>query len=314
MLGTTAMEIPALGIGTWPWGQTFLWNYGVKYGEAELREAYRAALDAGLTFFDTAEVYGMGESERLLGAFVAETPARPVIATKFNPLLPIRLRKGALLGALRRSLDRLQLDAVDLYQIHTPYSLAPMSTWLSALADVVEAGLVRAVGVSNFSALQMVHAHAELGKRGVALASNQVHYSLLHRAPERNGVLEVCRDLGITLIAYMPLAHGLLTGKYTPEQPPSGLRGLLYRRKALTAIQPLLAAMRRIAATHGSRTPAQVALNWTIRKGVMPIVGVKTAAQVAENAGALGWRLTDDEQVELDDLSKETQRTVKTWW
>lgn len=313
-LGSTEIFLPELGIGAWPWGQKFLWGYGAGYGEAELRDAYRAALDAGLTFFDTAEVYGGGNSERLLGTFVAETPARPTIATKFNPLLPFRFRKGALLGALRNSLRRLQLNYVDLYQIHTPYSLPPMSTWLAALAEAMESGLTRAVGVSNFSPMQMVQAHAALAKRGIALASNQVHYSLLHRAPEMNGLLDICRDLGITLIAYMPLAHGLLTGKYSIINPPAGFRGRLYRCRELTALQPLLRALRRIGKAHGGKTPAQVALNWMLRDGVLPIVGVKTAAQVRENAGALGWRLTPDEKGELDSLSNDMQWIVKTWW
>ncbi|HOF89903.1 MAG TPA: aldo/keto reductase, partial [Armatimonadota bacterium] len=212
------------------------------------------------------------------------------------------------------SLERLRLPAVDLYQLHVPYALTPMDTWLAALAEAVEAGVARAAGVSNFSAMQMVRAHALLEKRGVALASNQVHYSLLHRAPETRGLLDVCRDLGITLIASMPLAQGLLTGKYTPEHPPNGPRGRRYRQRELEAVAPLLEALRRVGDAHGGRTPAQVALNWTIGKGVVPIAGVRTAAQVAENAGALGWRLTAEEEAELDALSRARQWIMRTWW
>jgi aryl-alcohol dehydrogenase-like predicted oxidoreductase len=315
-LGKTDITVAPLGIGTWAWGQRFLWEYGRDYGEVDVRGAFRAALDAGVNFFDTAEVYGMGNSERLLGSFLHEVPAerRPVVATKFNPLLPFRLRKPALERALRDSLGRLNLKRVDLYQIHVPASLAPMRTWIAALGDAVEDGLAKAAGVSNFDAHQMVLAHSALEKRDIPLASNQVHYSLLHREPETSGLLQICRDLGVTVIAYMPLGHGLLTGKYTPAHPPTGLRGQLYRRRTLEAVAPLIELLRQYGEAHGGKTPAQAALNWTLCKGVLPIVGVKSAAQVAENLGALGWRLTADEVAALDACSQGLQHLIKVWW
>lgn len=130
-----------------------------------------------------------------------------------------------------------------------------------------------------------------------------MEYSLLHRKPEQNGVLATCQELGITLIAYSPLAQGLLTGKYSPENPPPGLRGLRYGRRRLRAIAPLLRLLQSIGEAHGGKTPAQVALNWLICKGAVPIPGAKDARQARENAGALGWRLTPEEVERLDQVS-----------
>jgi aryl-alcohol dehydrogenase-like predicted oxidoreductase len=197
---------------------------------------------------------------------------------------------------------------VDLYQIHWPFPPMPIEQWADALADVFHAGLVRAVGVSNYSAEQTRRAHAVLAKRGVPLASNQAHYNLLHRDPECNSLLQTCRELGITLIAYSPMAMGVLTGKYTPENPPSGiLRGPRYSRQFLARIQPLIALMKEVGAAHG-KNPAQVALNWVMRKGAVPIPGAKNARQAQENIGALGWRLAESEIAALDAVSEQVGR------
>jgi aryl-alcohol dehydrogenase-like predicted oxidoreductase len=226
-----------------------------------------------------------------------------VVATKFAPL-PYRLLKGALAGALRRSLARLGLARVDLYQIHFPFSLVPVAVWANALADAVEAGLTRSVGVSNYSAAQMRQAHAVLSRRGIPLASNQVEYHLLHRKVERNGVLQTCRELGVALIAYSPLAKGLLTGKYTPENRPPGLRKYMARGGKLSSIQPLLGLMRELGQAHEGKSPAQVALNWLVCKGAVPIPGAKNGHQAQENAAATGWRLDAAEIAALDEMSR----------
>ena len=302
-LGKTDLRVTPLGVGTWQWGDSMFWGYGKGYAVDEIKAAFDASAAAGITFFDTAEIYGQGKSERFLGRFVSGNGERPVIATKFMPL-PWRLGKGALLSALRKSLARLGLAQVDLYQIHWPMVPVPVETWADALADAVAAGLTRAVGVSNYSADQMRRAHAVLARRGVPLASNQVEYSLLHRVPERNGLVDACRELGVTLIAYSPLAKGLLTGKYTPANPPPGLRGRRYRGALLTGIQPLTGLLREIGAGHSGKTPGQVALNWLICKGALPIPGAKNARQAQQNAGALGWRLTAEEVGALERASE----------
>jgi aryl-alcohol dehydrogenase-like predicted oxidoreductase len=303
-LGKTDLRITPLGLGIWQWGDTMLWNYGQDYGEADLKPIYEATLAAGVNFIDTAEMYGRGRSERLVGQFMAETGTRDrvVLATKFAPL-PWRLTPGRLLHALRESLNRLGLSQVDLYQVHFPYSPVSVETWMGALADAVEAGLTRAVGVSNFSTSQTVRAHAELARRGVPLASNQVEYSLLQRKPETSGLTRVCRDLDVTLIAYSPIAKGILSGKYTSDSVPPGLRRRLYSRDYLIKIQPVIEALREIGQAHSDKTSSQVSLNWLICKGAVPIPGAKNLGQAQENLGALGWRLTDEEVARLDETS-----------
>jgi aryl-alcohol dehydrogenase-like predicted oxidoreductase len=179
----------------------------------------------------------------------------------------------------------------------------PIPTLMDLMADAVEAGKVRAVGVSNYSADQMRTAHAALAKRGIPLASNQVQYSLLHRDPERNGVLDACRELGVTLIAYMPLASGALTGKYSETNRPAGWRRYqpMFRGKGLAAVERVNAVLRDLAKQH-DRTPAQIALRWLIQQpNVLPIPGAKTGKQAAQNAGALTFALS---QTEMDALTR----------
>lgn len=296
----------SLGLGTWQWGDTLLWQYGQGYAAEEVRSAFEASLAAGITLFDTAEVYGRGRSETLLGQFCRTTQKPIYIATKFFPL-PWRFTRRQLLMALRGSLRRLGVAQVSLYQIHWPFSLMSIETLMDGLADAVEEGLTREVGVSNFNAEQTRRAVEALAKRGVRLASNQVEYSLLHRNIEMDGVWDYCRTHDIRVIAYSPLGKGLLTGKYTPDHRPPGLRGAISRAK-LARLHPLLEEMRCIGAGHSvdgvAKTHAQVALNWCICKGTLPIPGAKNTRQAEQNAGALGWRLTEREINLLDDVSR----------
>ena len=304
-LGKTDVRVTPMGLGVWQWGDTMMWGYGKGYDVTDLKPVYEATLAAGINFIDTAEMYGRGRSERLVNQFMHETQTcdQIVLATKFAPL-PWRLSPGRLLHALRESLNRLGLSRVDLYQIHFPFSPIPIESWMAALADAVEAGLTRAVGVSNYSPSQTVRAHAALARRGVPLASNQVEYSLLHREPETSGLIKVCRDLGITIIAYSPIAKGMLTGKYTPDNVPTGMRRRLYSRDYLIRIQPLIDLLKEIGQAHAGKTPSQVSLNWLMCQNVVPIPGAKNLRQAQENFGALGWRLTDEEVAKLAEISK----------
>lgn len=290
-----------MGLGAWQWGDRVVWQYGHGYGDAEVHQAFLATLNQGIRFVDTAEVYGNGLSERLLGQFLKETDQPVLVATKFFPL-PWRFRKNALVRALKGSLARLGVESIDLYQIHWPTPLMSIDTMMEGLAECVKSGLTRTVGVSNFSQTQMVAAYSSLARHKIPLASNQVHYSLLNRTVEKEGTLARCKELGVRMIAYSPIEKGLLSGRYSADSPPPGARSRSYSN-LLPKIGPLLKLMTEIGQDHGGKSNVQVALNWVICKGALPIPGAKNAEQAQENAGALGWRLSDEEFARLDEMS-----------
>lgn len=298
-------DIP-MGVGTWAWGDRLIWGYGNEFAKEDVRLAFDASLEAGLRLFDTAEVYGQGQSERILGEFLPSAPDKVLIATKFMPF-PWRLTRGSLLKALRGSLKRLGIAQVDLYQMHNQLPPVNVETWMGAMAEAVNLGLARAVGVSNYDRQQMQRAYDTLIREGIELASNQVEFNLLNRKIEKDGLLKHCQDLGVRVIAYSPLAMGLLTGKYTVDNPPRGMRGARYSQRVLERMAPLITLLKKIGAAHAGKTPAQVALNWTICKGTLPIPGAKNIDQAEQNAGAVGWRLTDDEVAALDEASDQVQ-------
>ena len=305
-LGPKGPEVPALGLGTWAWGDSLFWQYGGAYDAGDVRAAFKASLAAGVNFLDTAEIYGLGKSEELIGEFTRESDRDAIIATKYMPA-PWRFSGNSVADALTASLKRLKKPSVTLYQVHSPFNfLMSQETLMNALADEVEQGRIHAVGVSNYSAKQMREAHSYLAARGIPLAVNQVQYSLLHRKIETNGVLEASRNLEVTILAYSPLAQGLLTGKYTvgSDLQPTGARRIdpKFSKKGLQKIEPVLAALQSIGAAHG-KTEVQVALNWLIGKGVVPIPGAKNAKQAEQNAGALGWEMTETEREQLDNVS-----------
>jgi aryl-alcohol dehydrogenase-like predicted oxidoreductase len=311
-LGQDGAAVCPLCIGTWAWGDKLFWNYGSDADDVEqLQAAFQAALDAGTTFFDTAEVYGFGTSEKYLGQFMQQSTltALPVqIATKFGPA-PWRFTAQSVSDAITESLKRLHLERISLYQVHWSFSFfMSQETLMNALADEVQRGRIEAVGVSNYSAEQMQQAYKILAARGVKLASNQVRYSLLTRQIETNGICEMARQLGVTILAYSPLAQGLLTGKYTADSStkPTGARRFdsRFSKEGLQKIEPVVSMLKKIGDRHG-RTPAQVALNWLIAQGnVVAIAGAKNADQVQQNAGALGWRMSDEEITQLEQVTR----------
>lgn len=307
-LGQDGPVVTPLCVGTWAWGDKLFWNYGTDYGPVQLREAFEASLNAGVNFFDTAEVYGMGLSEELLGQFIKQIDLPVIVATKYGPM-PWRLNGQSVSDALTASLKRLQVAQVALYQVHWPFTfLMSQETLMNALADEVQRGRIAAVGVSNYSADQMREAHKILAARGVCLATNQVRYSLLSRQVETQGITDTARELGVTILAYSPLAQGLLTGKYAVEnfKEPTGARKFdsRFSRKGLEKIAPVISLLRELGDKY-DRTPAQVALNWLIAQGnVIPIPGAKTAEQASQNAGALGFSLQADEIAKLEQITR----------
>jgi aryl-alcohol dehydrogenase-like predicted oxidoreductase len=313
-LADSGLSIPPLGVGTWAWGDRRTWGmggYDASFTEATIHEAWHASLHAGVVFFDTAEVYGNGESERIIGRLLSEDPARRsqvVIATKFMPS-PWKLNvTSALVGAARASLDRLGIDAIDLYQLHGPVSLRSHGALADALAAAHEAGLVRAVGVSNYSAKETRSIDRALRARGLRLATNQIEFSLLRTMPHTSGLLDCCDELGVVTLAYSPIGQGRLTGKYSAAHPPPSSRN--FSNHPMAKVDEIVAVLRRIGAAHDDRTPSQVALAWVIAKGAVPIPGAKNRAQAEENAGALGWRMTAAEVAELDAVALHGKRGI----
>jgi aryl-alcohol dehydrogenase-like predicted oxidoreductase len=308
------VSIPPLGVGTWAWGDKGTWGmggYDSSYSEETIREAWSACIEAGIVLFDTAEIYGGGESERIIGRLLAADPSvrpRVVIATKFMPS-PWKLAvTSALVGAAKGSLERLGIESIDLYQIHGPVSLRSHDALAEALAEAHAQGLVKAVGVSNYSAKETRAIDAALRKRGLRLASNQIEFSLLRTRPEKVGLLECCRELGVVPLAYSPLGQGRLTGKYSMDSPPPG--GRSFSNHPMASVDKVTEILRRVGAAHGARTPSEVALAWIIAKGAVPIPGAKNRTQAEDNAGALGWRMDEAEVVALDAVALEGTRSI----
>jgi aryl-alcohol dehydrogenase-like predicted oxidoreductase len=296
-------EIYPIGIGTWAWGDKFYWSVGSsKINFNDLERAFNYCVVSDVIFFDTAEVYAAGRSEKTIARFNQQSQAQISIGTKFLPY-PWR-RSSSFRKALKKSLKRLGEESIDLYQMHWPLPRVPIATWMNLMADAVEDGLIKAVGVSNFNLAQTQEAVEALARRGIKLASNQIIYHLIERRNETSGLIDFCKKNGITVIAYSPLAQGILTGKFTPQNPPPGVRGLGTRGKDLIKYHDLLEAMRAIAERH-QRTQAQVAINWTICKGTVPIPGVKSLKQAKDNLGAIEWRLSEEEVRELDQISQD---------
>lgn len=314
-LGRSNLRVSRLGVGAMTWGdakglarlQPAKTAYGGADGFEEEKRALELSIEAGVNIFDTAAMYSGGASERRLGELARDR--KFLIASKFPG--GFSFKADDLPKELDASLARLGRNSIDLYQHHFPARSVSIPKLMDRLADAVEAGKVKAVGVSNYSMEQMCEAHAALAKRGIPLASNQVEYSLLNRRPEVNGVLDACRELGITLIAYSPLAGGRLTGKYSAQNRASGFfRRILpqYGRKALEEMQPVIKLLSEIGERY-SKTPSQVALRWLIENPVvLPIPGAKNGKQAADNASALSFSLTAKE---VETLSQATMAWMK---
>merc|ERR1712176_1691029 len=318
-LGESDVFVAPIGIGAWSWGDQLYWGDGWSgENEAKARGAFQTYADlcGEDAWIDTAEVYGGfagGESEKILGRFMRDSMSvneqtgkpvsRPKVATKFAAL-PWRLTKDSVVDACRASLSRCKTESCELYQLHWP-GLWGNEEYLEGLNEVVKQGLVKAVGVSNYNEKRLQKGFDQLKELGVPLASNQVHYNLLYRLPEQNGVLEKCRELGITLVAYSPLAQGILSGKYSESNIPSGARGRIYNESFLRKARPLLDLMKTIGDDHGGKTRSQVALNWLLTNpDVVVIPGAKNKEQVEDLMGALGWELDEGEVTELRKAAK----------
>jgi aryl-alcohol dehydrogenase-like predicted oxidoreductase len=313
-LGRSDIEISPVGLGCWQFSEGFglIGGFWEALPADAVQEIVDASLSGGINWFDTAEAYGNGRSERALSAALTRLGRKPgdvIVATKWQPFPRTAANIGKTIG---ERISCLSPFPIDLHQIHQPFSLSTVGGQANAMADLVQAGKIKTVGISNFSAKRMRAIHAALGRRGVPLVSNQMQYSLLDRRIESNGVMAAAKELGITIIAYSPLAQGLLSGKF--HEDPSliknrvGPRKFLpnFRPKAMERSRPLIEELRKIAAAHGA-TPSQVALSWLIQfhgDTVVVIPGATKRRQAEENVGTLQLTLSPDELRRIDELSQ----------
>jgi aryl-alcohol dehydrogenase-like predicted oxidoreductase len=293
-------RVSAIGLGAWQFG-TAEWGYGEDYASGEALTIVEHALDRGVNLIDTAEMYGFGRSERIVGQAIKGHREKVFLATKLFPVgLPLQVASRA-----RGSARRLGVDRIDLYQQHWPSPMFPAGATMPRMRKLVESGLVVHVGVSNHSLAQWQAAEKAFG--GPVL-SNQVKFNLLDRGPERD-LVPWAKENGRIVIAYSPLAQGLLSGKYL-ETTPRNLRRLrpAFSASSRARLRPLIAALGEIATRHGA-TPAQVALAWLIRKpNVVAIPGASSVHQMDQNAAAADIDLSDEEDARLSTLASGLNR------
>ncbi len=286
-------RLSVVGLGCWQFGERG-WGYGEEFGPKESLAIIRRALELGVTVLDTAELYGHGASESLVGSALRDWDGPVFLASKFLPLMPL---PGVLVSHCHRSLERLGRERLDLYQLHFPNPVVPLGMQMEGLRQVLRGGLARHVGVSNFSLSRWRRAERALGS---PIVSNQVRYNLLQRKPERELVAYAQRT-GHIVIAYSPLAQGALSGKYHSGQIPAGLRrtSWLFTDEGMTAAHPLLETLLEIAAGR-SVTPSQISLAYLIAQPqVIVIPGAKSVAQLEANVAAAEIELNAEELLAL---------------
>ncbi len=310
-LGKTKIQITPIGTGTWQFSEAqsfhkFFW----KSIDSKTRdEIVKASIDGGINWFDTAEIYGNGRSERGLSQSLQANKIHPnavVIATKWNPVL--RTAKS-IKKTIGKRIENLAPYSIDLFQIHNPTSLSSIRSQIKAMANLLEQGLIKSIGVSNFSTKRMSIAAQTLDKLGIPLASNQMKYSIIDRSIEYNGVLDFAKEWGITIIAYSPLEQGLATGKFHENLDSINnipwLRRRIIRRK-LEKSKKLINELKSIAETHNA-TIAQISLSWLTQfhgDVVVAIPGASKKTQAEQNAKSMNIILSREELNLLDDISQ----------
>ncbi len=295
-LGRTGIRVSKVGLGTWQIGSGY-WGWGRDYGRDEAIRVIGAALEEGVNFIDTAEVYGGGTSERIVGEAIRDVREEVVVATK---VWPTHLSYRGVRRALEGSLRRLGTSYVDLYQIHWPNPVFPLGETMRAMEDLLREGKIRAIGVSNFGLKRLEAARRAL--RDADVASDQVEYNLLKRGPESD-LIPACAAEGVTVIAYSPLAQGLLSGRYGPGRMPKSIRRRLWMALdygRLSRLGAILSALGDVAEARGVSV-AQVALAWTLRHpNVVAIPGARREEHVRQNAAAADLELSPRELAAIE--------------
>ncbi|WP_151734706.1 aldo/keto reductase [Paenibacillus tengchongensis] len=315
-LGQSELMVSPLGLGCWQFSRAsgIVGKYWSNLGDDDIAAIVRTSLEGGMNWVDTAEIYGGGKSEEALAYALdilqreGNPHAQPLIATKWWPLLRTA---GSIPATIDERIRCLGGRSIDLYQIHQPFSLSSIASEMKAMAGLVQAGKIRYVGVSNYSAKQMREAHRQLQQYGLSLVANQVKYNLLHRTIDRNGTMETAKELGISIIAYSPLQQGVLTGRFHQDPAQIGRLSRIRRMQSglgpqqLERSRPLIGELQALAGKYGV-TPGQIALNWLTHyhgDTVVAIPGASKVRHAQENIGAMGFRMTADELSQLNEAS-----------
>ncbi len=299
-LGKSDLKVSRIGLGTWQFG-TKGWRFEDK---EEMKKVLNSALDQGINFIDTAEVYGGGVSETVIGEVIKERGDRDdlVIATK---VAPRHFRYKDVLRAANKSLERLGIKTIDLYQLHWPNEYVPLQETMRAMEELVNSGKVRYIGLSNFPPCLTKEAVLHLKNNDVI--SNQVKYNILERDVEKE-ILPAMRELGIVIIAYSPLAMGLLTGKYDektvfPEEDYRSNHPLFAIKENFNQVINIVETLKEMAGKYGKSVP-QIAINWLLKfDDVFPIPGAKSPKHVESNIGSVGWSLSDEDWMKIKEAS-----------
>lgn len=309
-LGKTEIEVTPVGLGCWQFASGIIASFYWKSPpQSEIDKIVKTALEGGINWFDTAELYGSGRSEKVLSTALTnagKVDGEVVIATKWTTFFRTA---GFITRTIANRKSYLAPFGIDLYQIHQPRALATVKAQMNAMADLVEEAKIRAVGVSNFSEGLMRKSHVALAERGLPLATNQVRFNLLDRRIEKNGVLDAAKELDVTIIAYSPLAQGLLTGKFHKNPELVNRLPFIRRmqvRRMIQKSQPLIETLDNIARSYNC-SASEVALSWVINyrgDSIVAIPGATKKEHVLQNIGAMALKLSRDEMLKLDTLSR----------
>lgn len=309
----SGMEIPSCAVGTWAWGEGTNGSkmiFGGKRDTETLKAAFKTSLDMGFTLWDTAEVYGMGSSERLLGECSRESGGKVLISTKHMPFK--RYSPGEVRSALLGSLERIGANRADIYWLHLPTNARQN---LNECAELVNEGKIGIIGLSNYNLEQIIAADEQLREKGLRVGAVQNHFSLIRRDPEQMKILDWCHKNNVPYFAYMVLEQGALTGKYDDEHPFKGIsmRSLQYNRSVLKKLRPLIDCLRELGIKYNAE-PAQIAIAWAISKGTVPIVGITKPRQAEELATAEDISLEASEMSRLETLADASGVVSKGIW
>ena len=312
-LGKSDLKITPIGLGCWQFskGNNFAGKFWPVLEDEVTDHIVSLSLEGGINWFDTAELYGKGASEKgLAGSLqkLGKKPGEVIIATKWWPMFRTA---SNILKTIDERIEALSPYPIDLYQVHQPFGFSSEVKEMEAMAKLVKTNKIRYIGVSNFSAKKMRNAWETLQKEGIQLVSNQVRYSLLDRKIESNGILDTAKELGITIIAYSPLAQGLVTGKF--HDNPELLKNIGYRKympafkpSGLAKSKPVVDLVKKLSASY-SVTPSQIALNWLIYyhgETVVAIPGATKEKHAQENTGAMKFRLSPEDLSALNEASR----------